>query len=95
MYARVTTFQIDPAQLPQLVARMGEFKAGTKAMKGVINTYVAWRADGQAVITSVFENKAAAEAGTAQAQAVWAGVAGMLKGAPKPEAFDNVVHLSG
>lgn len=95
MYARVTSFQVDPARLPEMVAKIGELKSATKAMKGVVDTYVVWRADGQGVVTSVFESKAAADAAVSQAQAVWGGLAGLLKGGPKPEAFDNVAHLSG
>ena len=95
MYARVTTFQIDPARIPDLVARMGDFKASSKAMPGVVDTYVAWRADGKGVVTSVFENKATADAAAAAGQAVWAGIAGMLKATPTAEAYDSVEHLSG
>ena len=95
MYARLTTFQVDPARIGELTAKMGDFKAGTKSMKGVINTYVAWRADGQGMVTAIFDSKASADAAAAQAQGVWAGVAGLLKGAPKVEDFDQAEHLSG
>ena len=95
MYARVTSVQIDPAKLSELVAKMPAFKANAKATAGLVDTYVAWRADGLATITSIFETKAAADAAAAQAQAVWASIAGLLKGAPKAEGFDSVERLLG
>ena len=95
MYARVTTFQADPAKIAELKAKMGDFKAGTKAMKGVINTYVAWRADGMGVVTAIFADKASADTGAAEAQKVWGGAMSLMKGAPKVEMFDNVEHLNG
>jgi hypothetical protein len=95
MYARVTTVQFDPAKLAELTAKTNELKAGVKKMKGVINTYSVWRADGLGVVTAIFDTKASADAAAEQAKAIWGGLAGILKGAPKTEVFDNVEHLSG
>lgn len=95
MYARITTVQFDPAKLAELTAKTSELKAGVKKMKGVIDTYSVWRADGLGVVTAIFDTKESADAAAEQAKAIWGGLAGLLKGAPKTEVFDNVEHLSG
>ena len=95
MYARVTTYQIDPVRIAEMQAKLVEVKPQVKALGGVVNTYTAWRADGQGVVMAVFESKAAAEAAADKIQAIWGGLASLLKGPPKVEAFDNVEHLSG
>lgn len=95
MYARVTTIQIEPAKLPELVAKLGEFKANAKGLKGVINTYAVWRADGHCVVTSIYTDKASADAAMVNAQATLAGLASAFKGMPKIETYDSVEHLSG
>jgi hypothetical protein len=95
MYARITTVQFDPAKLAQLTAKTSELSAGVKKMKGVIDTYSVWRADGLGVVIAIFDSKESADAAAEQAKAIWGGLAGMLKGAPKIEVFDNVEHLSG
>ena len=95
MYARVTTYQVDPARIAELQAKLGELKPQVKSLPGVVNTYTAWRADGQGVVMAVFASKAAADAAAGQIQTIWGGLANLLKGAPKVELFDNVEHLSG
>ena len=95
MYARVTTVHFDPARLAEVKTKLAEAKPMSKSMTGVIDTYAVWRADGLGVITAIFDNKANAEAAATKAQSVWAGLAGLLKGAPKIEAFDHVEHLAG
>ncbi|MGA7323941.1 MAG: hypothetical protein WBX25_05550 [Rhodomicrobium sp.] len=47
------------------------------------------------MVTAIFDTKASADAAAEQAAAIWGGLAGLLKGAPKTEIFDNVEHLSG
>ncbi len=95
MYARITTVQFDPAKLSELTAKTSELRAGVKQMKGVIDTYSVWRADGLGVVTAIFDTKESADAAAAHASAIWGGLAAMLKSAPKTEVFDNVEHLSG
>ncbi len=94
MYARITTYQCDPARLDDMTAKLDEIKAQVKAISGVIDAYSAWRADGNGVTAAIYESQAAAEAAASQAQAIWADLADLLMGAPNTETYENVVHIS-
>ena len=41
MYARVTTYQCDPARLDDLTAKLDEIKVQVKAISGVVEVYSA------------------------------------------------------
>ena len=62
-------------------------------MNGLIDWYTVWRADGQGVVFTVFEDKAAADASLNEVRTIWSGLAGLLKATPKAENFDNVETL--
>ena len=94
MYARITTYQCDPARLDDLTAKLDEIKAEVKAIPGVVDVYSAWRADGNGVTGAIYESQAAAEAATPQVKAIWANLADLLIGGPNAEAYENVVHLT-
>lgn len=95
MYVRITSFKVDPSRLSELPAKIKETAPAAKALPGVIDIYAAWRADGQGVVTSVYDSKASADSATAKIQAIWGGLASLLSGAPKTEAFESVEHLVG
>ena len=95
MYARITKYQCDPSRLEEIIAKTDEIKAQVKAISGVVDIYSAWRADGSAITTAIYENQAAADASTAQVQAIWASLVDLLVGAPEVETFENVEHMTG
>ena len=66
-----------------------------KTLPGIIDIYVAWRADGQGVVTSVYDSKASAESATAKIQALWGTLGALLSGAPKTEMYESVEHIVG
>ena len=94
MYARITTYQCDPARLDDLTAKLDEIKVQVKAISGVVEVYSAWRADGNGITAAIYENQAAAEAATPQVQAIWANLADLLVGSPNAETYENVVHVT-
>ena len=94
MYARITTYQCDPARLDDLTAKLDEIKVQVKAISGVVEVYSAWRADGNGVTAAIYESQTAAEAATPQVQAIWAGLADLLVGNPNSETYENVVHVT-
>lgn len=94
MYARVTTYQCDPARLDEMGDRIEELKAQVKAVAGLVAVYTAWRDDGNGVTTAIYESQAAAEAAVPQVQAIWADLADFLTGPPNAEGYDNVEHLT-
>ena len=95
MYARVTTFKVDPARLGELSAKFKEMGPAAEALPGVIDVYAAWRADGQGSVTAIYQSKADADAAAAKIQELWGGLSSLLKGAPTTEAYDTVEHMVG
>ena len=95
MYARVTSFKVDPARLGELPVKIKEMQPAAKALSGVVDIYVAWRADGLGTVTAIYASKAAADSAVGKIQALWGELAGLLKTAPDTQAYDTVEHLVG
>ena len=95
MYARVTTFKVDPSRLSELPTKIKEMGPAAKALPGIIDIYVAWRADGQGAVTSIYDSKASADSAAAKIQAIWATLGGLLSGAPRTELYETVEHIVG
>jgi quinol monooxygenase YgiN len=93
MYARVTTYQADPARLEELKAKLPAIKEKLEDMDGIEEWYTVWRADGQGVVFTVFEDKESADASLNEVRGIWASLSSLLKGTPKVENFDNVEML--
>ena len=66
MYTRITSFKANSASLSDLPAKVKEMATGAKALPGIIDIYVSWRADGQGVVASVYKDKASADSATAE-----------------------------
>jgi len=95
MYARVTSFKVDPARLDELPAKIKKIQPVARALPGVIDIYAVWRADGQGVLTAVYRSKADADSAVAKIQALWGTLAGLLKTAPQTDVYDTVEHVVG
>ena len=95
MYTRVTSFKVNATSLSDLPAKVKEMAAGAKALPGIVDIYVSWRADGHGVVTSIYDSKTSADSATSQIAAIWGSLAGMLSAAPTTEAYDSVEHLVG
>jgi hypothetical protein len=94
MYARVTTFRVDRARLPELAGKITEMSPRAKALPGLIHAYAAWRADGQGVLVALYRDKASADRAVARIQALWGDLAGLVGASPRIDAYDNVAHLT-
>jgi len=94
MYARVTSFQVDPAKIEEMRAKLPSIKPQLEKMAGLVDWYSVWRADGQGFVLTVFKDKASADASLELARDIWGGLSNLLKGQPKPETFDNVETLT-
>ena len=62
MYARLTSYQCDPARLDDLTATLDSIRADIKAISGLVNVYSVWRGDGQGVTVAIYDSQASAEA---------------------------------
>ena len=83
MYARVTTFKVDPARLHELSAKIEQMGPRAKALPGMIDAYTAWRGDGQGIIVALYNSKEDADRAVARIQALWGDLAGLVSGAPR------------
>jgi hypothetical protein len=95
MYARITSFKVDPSRLGELATKIKEMQPAAKALPGIVDIYAAWRADGQGAVTAIYRSKADADAAVAKIQAIWGTLAGLLKTAPDTQAYDTVEHIVG
>ena len=95
MYARVTSFKVDPSRLGELAAKIKEMQPAAKALPGIVDIYAAWRADGQGVVTAIYRSKAEADSAVGKIQAIWGTLASLLQGAPSTDAYDTVEHVVG
>jgi hypothetical protein len=95
MYARVTSFKVDPSRLGELPAKIKAVEPAARSLKGVVDIYVAWRGDGQGAITAIYASKADADRAVGRMQAIWGSLAGLLQAPPDTQAFDRVEHLAG
>jgi hypothetical protein len=94
MFARVTSFKVDPARLPELEAKVQDLGKLAKALPGMIDAYATWRADGQGMVVSIYESQRQAEAAAARIQAVFGALAAMLTAPPKTDIYENVAHIT-
>ena len=95
MYARITSFRVDPARVHELPAKIQKIQPAAKALPGVVDIYLAWRGDGHGTITAIYHSKADADAAVGRMQAIWGAVADLLAAAPRTDIYDNVEHIAG
>jgi quinol monooxygenase YgiN len=95
MYARITSFRVDPARLHELPAKIQKIQPAARALAGVVDIYLAWRGDGHGTITAIYHSKAEADAAVGRMQAIWGAVADLLMAAPRTDIYDNVEHIAG
>lgn len=94
MYVRVTTFTVDPARLQELPAKIEEMSPRAKALPGMVDAYAAWRGDGQGVVVAIYRSKEDADRAVTRIQALWGDLAGLLKGAPRTDAYETATHVT-
>lgn len=95
MYARVTSFKVDPARLAELPEKIKKVQALAKALPGVLDIYIAWRGDGQGVVTAVYRSKEDADAAVVRLHVLWGSVVGLLQGVPRTDVYECVEHVAG
>ena len=94
MYARITSFKIDPSRLGEVPDKIEKIRPAARALSGVVDIYLAWRADGEGMITAIYRSKADADAAVARMQAVWGALAGLLAAAPRTDVYESVEHIT-
>jgi quinol monooxygenase YgiN len=95
MYARVTTFKVDPARLAELGKKVEDMRPRVRALPGLAHAYTAWRADGQGIVVALYEDKMSADRAVARMQALWGELAALVGGVPRVDTYENAEHLTG
>jgi hypothetical protein len=95
MYVRATSFEVDASRVPELSARIARMSPIAKTLPGVLDIYVAWRADGRGLVFAVYESEEAAGRAVARLQAVWGELANLLVSPPRTDIFDTAAHVAG
>ena len=89
MYARVTTFKVDPARIAELGSKVEEMRPRVRVLPGLAHAYAAWRADGQGMVVALYEDKVSADRAVARMQALWGEFAGLISDVPRVDTFRN------
>ena len=87
MYARVTTYQIDPARFDEMNVLLGELKGKCKSLPGIMVYNTVWREDGRGVSTTIYDCRASADEAAAMLHAVWAQFSDILIAEPVTELY--------
>jgi len=95
MYARITSFKVDPARTSELALKSAQLQGRARAIPGLASAYAAWREDGQGLLIALYEDKAAADRAVGRLQALWGNLAGLVNAPPRVDVYDSVVHLTG
>jgi quinol monooxygenase YgiN len=94
MYARVTTFKVDPSRLDELTAKITELSRLIKALPGMVDAYATWREDGQGVVIAIYQSREHADAAMRRLQVIWGSIADLLIGAPRTDTYERVEHIT-
>ena len=94
MYARITTFTVDPDRLGELQARILELRRLVKALPGMVDAHVGWRSDGHGVVIAVYESRERADAAMKRLQVIFGTLASLLTGPPRTDAYEFVEHIT-
>lgn len=95
MYARVTSFKIDPSRLAELADRIKDLRPAAQRLSGVVSIHAMWRSDGQGVVTAIYRSKADADAAVRRMQVLWGALATLLDSAPRTDIYEHVEHVAG
>ncbi len=93
MYARVTTFKVDPARIAELDSKVRDMRPRITQIPGLAHAYATWRADGQGVLFALYRDRAAADRAVGRLQGLWGELAGLLVGVPRIETYDAAEQL--
>ena len=94
MYARITTFHVDPSRLGELPAKVARLGHLIKALPGMLDARVAWRQDGQGVVIATYQSREHADAAMRRLQVIWGDLADLLVGSPRTDVYESVQHIT-
>jgi hypothetical protein len=94
MYARITTFRVDPSRLDELPAKISKLAHLIKALPGMLDARAAWRTDGQGVVIAFYQSREHADAAMRRLQVIWGSIADLLMEPPRTDVYETVQHIT-
>ena len=93
MYARVTTYQVDPARINEMDAALGELRGHCKSLPGILVYNTVWREDGRGISTTIYDCRASADEAAAKLEYIWASFSDLLIEEPVTELFNRTANM--
>jgi hypothetical protein len=93
MYAKVTTYQINPERFEEMNALLSELKGKCSSLPGIMFYNTVWREDGQGVSTTIYDCRASAVEAGAMLQGIWAQFSEILSEEPVTEVYTNTKNM--
>ena len=93
MYARVTTYHVDPARLDEMDAELRDLRVQCKALPGIVVYNTVWREDGRGISTTIYDCRASAEEAAAKLRYIWGSFSKLLIEEPVTELFERTADM--
>ena len=93
MYARVTTYHVDPTRLDEMDAELSDLRAHCKALPGIVAYNTVWREDGLGISTTIYDCRASAEEAAVKLRYIWGSFSKLLIEEPVTELFDRTENM--
>lgn len=93
MYARVTTYQVDPARIGEMEPVLSDLRVHCKSLPGIVVYNTVWREDGRGVSTTIYDCRASADEANAQLEYIWTSFSDLLIEDPVTELFDRTADM--
>ncbi len=93
MYARVTTYQVDPARIDEMDAELSDLRAHCKTLPGIVVYNTVWREDGRGISTTIYDCRASAEEAATKLRYIWSSFSKLCIEEPVTELFDRTADM--
>ncbi len=93
MYARVTSYQINPSRIVEMNAVLADLKRQYIALPGIKSYNTAWREDGHGMSMTIYDCRASAEEAAPALNDIWASFSNILIAKPVTELYDRTKDM--
>ena len=93
MYARITTYQIDPKRIHEMDEMLAELKGKCSSLPGILIYHTVWRDDGKGISTNIYDSRKSADEATLILKGIWAQFSDILTEKPRTEIFNHTKNM--
>lgn len=94
MYARITHFHIYESKREELEQRLCDLCTQLAAIGGLIDSYSAWRDDGEGISIAFYDDEDSADKAALEVQSMWASFDDLLSAPIQVASYDTAIHLT-